>query len=117
MKQPKLTRRQFFKLSAFGASALASSALGLGAVAAAPTQEALAAAQQPQSPAMPQPTFTSIASSTLFGPLTDISMGSWRRAIGPHGPMPESGTSATASVAAQQVVRTATRSLIPPARR
>src|SRR5438552_3533121 len=75
MKRLILSRRQFFKLSAFGVSALASTAVGLAAVAAAPTEEALAAAQQPERPDVPQPTFNPIASNTTFGPLTDISMG------------------------------------------
>lgn len=76
MKQPRVTRRQFFKLSAFSAVAAAGlPAIGIAAVAAAPTKEAMAAAEAPQGPAIPQPTFNPIASNTTFGPLTDISMG------------------------------------------
>jgi len=76
MKQPRLNRRQFFKLVAFGASAVAGlPAIGLASIAAAPSNEAVAATEQPQAPAVPQPTFNPIASNTTFGPLTDISMG------------------------------------------
>jgi hypothetical protein len=75
MHTPRLTRRQFFKASALGAGALALPALGLASVAAAPSREAQAAAEQPDGPAIPQPTFNPIASNTTFGPLTDISMG------------------------------------------
>lgn len=75
MRQPKLTRRQLFKASALGAGALTLPALGLASVAAAPSREAQAAAEQPDGPAIPQPTFNPIASNTTFGPLTDISMG------------------------------------------
>ena len=41
---PRISRRQFFKASAFGAGAFALSALGLASIAAAPTREAQAAA-------------------------------------------------------------------------
>ncbi len=76
MKQPRVTRRQFFKLSAFGMVAAAGlPAIGIAAVAAAPSKEAIAASEQPQGPAVPQPTFNPISSATTFGPLTDISMG------------------------------------------
>jgi hypothetical protein len=75
MKQPRLTRRQFFKASALGAGALALPAMGLASVAAAPSREAQAAAEQPDGPAIPQPTFNPIASTTTFGRLMDISMG------------------------------------------
>jgi hypothetical protein len=75
MIKQRLTRRQLFKASAFGAGALALPALGLASVAAAPSHEAQAAAEQPEGPAIPQPTFNPIASNTTFGPLTDISMG------------------------------------------
>jgi hypothetical protein len=75
MIKQRLTRRQLFKASALGAGALALPALGLASVAAAPSREAQAAAEQPDSPAIPQPTFNPISSNTTFGPLTDISMG------------------------------------------
>ena len=74
-----LTRRQFFKTSLFGAAVIAGlPAIGLAAVAVAPSREAQAAAarpQQPHAPDLPQPTFTQINSDTTFGSLTDISMG------------------------------------------
>jgi hypothetical protein len=76
MKQPRINRRQFFKLSAFSAAAAVGlPAIGLAAIAAAPSQEAIAAAEQPHAPAVPQPTFNPISSNTTFGALTDISMG------------------------------------------
>ena len=83
MKQPRLTRRQFLKIGAFGAGVLALphnfpnavSNIALAAVAAAPSHEALSAAQQPGGLSMPQPTFNAIASTTAFGPPTDLSSG------------------------------------------
>jgi hypothetical protein len=75
MIKQRLTRRQLFKAGALGAGALALPALGLASVVTAPSHEAQAAAEQPDGPAIPQPTFNSIASNTTFGPLTDISMG------------------------------------------
>ena len=80
MIKQRLTRRQFFKASVFGAGVAAGwPVIGLATVAAVPAQTAQAtlraAAQQPQGPAIPQPTFNPIAANTTFGPLTDISMG------------------------------------------
>ena len=76
MKQARLTRRQFFKLSAAGTAALLSlPAAGLATIAAEPSQAALTSARQPQAPTLPQPTFNPIASTTTFGALADISMG------------------------------------------
>ncbi len=76
MKQPRINRRQFFKLAAFSAAAAAGlPALGLAAIASAPPKEAVASAEQPQAPAVPQPTFNPLASNTSFGALIDISMG------------------------------------------
>src|SRR5262245_11536012 len=72
MKQPRITRRQFFKLSAFGAGTVAaSSPVG---VVSSPTEHAVAQTKQPQL-AIPQPTFNPIASTTAFGPPTDLSAG------------------------------------------
>jgi hypothetical protein len=76
MKQPRINRRQFFKLSAFSAAAAVGlPAISLASIAAAPSREAMAATEQPHAPAIPQPTFNPISSNTTFGALTDISMG------------------------------------------
>jgi hypothetical protein len=75
MKHFTLSRRQFFKASAFGAGALALPGNSLASAAAAAPHAAQAAADQPQGPAIAQPTFNPIATNTTFGPLTDISMG------------------------------------------
>jgi hypothetical protein len=74
MKQLRLSRRQLFKASAFGVGALSLPALGLTSVAAAPSQAAQAAADAPRL-TLPQPTFNPIASTTAFGPPTDIAAG------------------------------------------
>ena len=83
MKTPRMTRRQFFKLSTLGAAPIALSglaALGVSLPALAAVDSPAAGArpatpQRPEGLALPQPTFNSIASNTTFGPLTDISMG------------------------------------------
>jgi hypothetical protein len=73
MKQPHISRRQFFKLSAFGAGTVAASSLV--SIATAPSGEAQASTVEPHKLAIPQPTFNPIASTTAFGPLTDLSAG------------------------------------------
>ena len=75
MKQPLITRRQFLKAGAFGVGLLAVSTAGLASVVAPPPKEARAAAEQPNKLAIPQATFNAIASTTLFGPPTDLSAG------------------------------------------
>ncbi len=69
MKQSRISRRNFFKLSAFGTGTLAL----LSVVGAAPEQ-ARADADAPLLHA-PQPTFTGIPSTLAFGTIADISMG------------------------------------------
>src|SRR5262249_5746684 len=75
MNQPRITRRQVFKASAFGAEALPLPAVTRASVAAAPSQEAQAATVELDKLAVPQPTFNPIASTTAFGAPTDISSG------------------------------------------
>jgi len=75
MKKSHISRRNFFKLSVLGAGALALPAVGLASVAAAPSKEAQASAEQPHKLSVSQPTFNPIASTTRFGPPTDLSMG------------------------------------------
>jgi hypothetical protein len=75
MRDKRISRRQFFKASAFGAGSLAFSAAALATVVAAPSREAHADAERPHRLAIPQPTFNAIASTTSFGPPTDISAG------------------------------------------
>lgn len=72
MKKQRISRRQFFKLSAFGAGTLAASSL-VGVVGS-PPEHAVAQTRQPQL-AIPQPTFNPIASTTAFGQPTDLSAG------------------------------------------
>lgn len=75
MKTPRINRRQFFKTSAFGAGTLALPAIGLASVTATPSREAQATTVEAHKLAVPQPTFNAIASTTIFGPPTDISAG------------------------------------------
>ena len=77
LKSSRLNRRQFLKLGMLGAGAVAASPLL--SIAGAPSQEAIAAAHQPQL-AIPQPTFNAIASATTFGSPTDLSAG-WDGAL------------------------------------
>ena len=82
MKTPRMTRRQFFKLSTLGVAPVALSGLAalgvpLPALAAvdSPPGARPATPQHPEGLAIMQPTFNPIASSTLLGPPTDLSMG------------------------------------------
>jgi len=75
MRKLHLTRRQFLKLSALGTSVLALPVPALALVAAAPSEEAMAAVKQPGGLSMLQPTFNAINSVTAFGPPTDIAAG------------------------------------------
>lgn len=80
MKAQRISRRQFLKLSGFGAGALALPALGMAGVVMAPRQDAQAGVEHPNGPAIPQPTFAPVASASTFGPLTDVAMG-WDGAL------------------------------------
>lgn len=73
MKTKRVTRRQFFKLSAFGAgTTMAASFIGVAAPAPSVAQ---AAADEPRLN-LPQPTFNAIASALpAGGPPVDIAMG------------------------------------------
>ena len=78
MPKIRFTRRQFLKftaLSTLATPAIARPTAALAHVAAAPSQEARAAAEHPRSLSLPQPTFNPIASITAFGPPTDLAMG------------------------------------------
>src|SRR5215471_11126123 len=75
MKPPRISRRRSFKASAFGAGARGLPARGRASGARARMRKARAAAEPPDGPAIPSPAFTTIASNTTFGPLTDIAMG------------------------------------------
>ena len=79
MKHGQISRRQFFKLSAFGIGSMALPSVALAAVATAPPEAAQAAAQkaarQATQLAIPQPSFNAIAATTTFGVPTDIAAG------------------------------------------